>query len=98
MSRYLVSWEANSSRWPTDQKEIASMVEQFTGMTKQNLKEGKMTSFGEFVGGGKGYAIVEGNAADVYKDLMKAFPYFTFEVKEVITVEEVAEAFKSMTD
>ena len=98
MSKYLITWEVDMSRWPTDPKELGALVIKMGEMVKQDMKEGKTTDWGEFVGGGKGYAVGEGNALDVYKGLQRYSPYVTFKVHQALSIDEVMEVVKSMME
>jgi len=62
---------------------------------KQNMKEGKIRDWGIFVGGAAGYMVAEGNAPDVYKDLRQYYPYVTFKVQQVLSIDEALEVWKS---
>ena len=48
------------------------------------------------MGGDKGYAIGEGDAADVAKAMWQFSPYYKFEVQQVFSVDEVIDINKSM--
>ena len=98
MSKYLITWEADESLWPTDPKEQNALVSKLAEMVKQGMKEGKTSDWGIFVGGDKGYSVDEGNALDLYKDLQQYHPYINFNVQEVLSIDEVLEAMKSMME
>jgi len=97
MAKYLITWESDMSRVPTDPKEQVAMRMKMLEMTKQNLKEGKLIDWGIFLGGYKGYAIGEGNAVDMAIGTAKFSPYVAFNVQEVLSVDEMLEAAKSLT-
>ena len=84
------------SKVPTDPKERAAMRMKMLEMTKQNLKEGKISDWGIFLGGYKGYAIGEGSAVDMAIGTAQFSPYVTFNVEEVLSVDEMLEATKSL--
>jgi len=98
MSKYLITWEADESIWPTAPKEQGALVSKLGDMVKQSMKEGKTHDWGIFVGGDKGYSVGEGNALDLYKDLQRYHPYINFNVQEVLSIDEVLEAMKSMME
>jgi len=98
MAKYFMTWEADESLWPTDPKELNALVSKLSEMVKQDMKEGKTSDWGIFVGGDKGYAISEGNALDLYKGLQRFHPYINFMVHEVLSIDEVSEVWKSMTE
>jgi hypothetical protein len=95
MSKYLINWELDVSRWSADPKERAAMSVKMAEKIKQNIKEGKTLDWGLFVGGVAGYSVVEGNAPDVYKDIRQFYPYMTFKVQQVLTIDEAMEVWKS---
>ena len=95
MAKYLINWEADISRWSTDPKERATMSIKMAEGIKQNMKEGRIRDWGLFVGGVAGYAVVEGNAPDVYKDLRQDYPYVTYKVQQVLSLDEALEVWKS---
>ena len=96
MAKYLITWESDMSRVPTDPKERAVMRMKMLEMTKQNLKEGKITDWGIVLGGYKGYAIGEGSAVDMAIGTAQFSPYVKFNVEEVLSVDEMLEAGKSL--
>ena len=97
MSKYLVTWETDMSRWPTDPQERTALRIKCVEMTKQDMKEGMIVDWGAFVGGRKGYALCEGTGLDLYNAIQRYFPYYTFTVHEVLSIDELAEALKSLT-
>lgn len=98
MAKYFMTWEADESLWPTDPKELNALVSKLSEMVKQDMKEGKTSDWGIFVGGDKGYAISEGNALDLYKGMQRFHPYINFMVHEVLSIDEVSEVWKSMME
>jgi len=97
MAKYLVTWEADMSRFPIDPKERASMVAGLAGTVKQLIAEGKTSDWGIFLQGAAGYSVREGGATELYQDLQKFSPYIKFNVQEVLSVDAVLEATKAIT-
>lgn len=64
------------------------MYLQMMDAVKQSFETGPTVDWGQFVGGGKGYAISEGNASEVFVHLQQYAPYVTFKVQEVLTADE----------
>ena len=95
MAKFLCTWEMDTSRFPADPKEIMAMNMKMLEITKQGLKEGRARDWGCFIGGDKGYAIGEGDAADMAKALWQFNPYVKFEVQQVFSVDEVIDINKS---
>ena len=97
MGRYLITWEVDMSRVPTDPKERAAMRTKLLEMTKQALQQGTISDWGTFPQGFKGYAIGQGSATDMAIGTAQFSPYVTFNVQEVMSVDEMLEAVKSLT-
>jgi len=97
MSKYLVLWEVNISTLPSDPKERASIAVKLDEMVKQEILEGKVNDWGVFISGDNGYAIMEGNSVDIYRDCYRYRPYITFEIHEVLSIDQALETAKSRT-
>jgi hypothetical protein len=95
MSKYLINWELDVSRWSTDPKERAAMSIKMGERIKQNMEEGMTRDWGMYVGGIAGYTVVEGNAPDIYKFIRQYYPYMTFKVQQVLSLDEALEVWKS---
>ena len=96
MSKFLNLWEVDRSKMPTDPNERAALMGKQIEMTKKMLNEGQITDWGIFAEGGAGYAIAEGSDVDTFKRTMQFAPYIKFQVHAVLSIDEVAEAVKSM--
>ena len=95
MSKYFMTWEADETLWPTDPKQQGALGIKLGEMVKQSVKEGKTIDWGIFVGGDRGYAVMEGDAVDLYKDLQRLHPYIDFMVHQVLSIDELLEVQKS---
>jgi hypothetical protein len=89
MSRYLSIWAPDPNKWPTDPKEDAKLRSESMEWVKQSISKGLITSWGAFIAGGKGYAVLEGSAPQVFKEINKFNPYFKNEIHEVISIDEM---------
>ncbi len=94
VAKYLITWEVDMSRIPTDPKERTAMRMKMLEMTKQNLKGGKIIDWGTSLGGYQGYAIGQGSAIDMA--MAQFSPYVTFNIQEVLSVDEMLEAMNSL--
>ena len=94
MAKYLITWEVDMSRIPTDPKERTAMRMKMLEMTKQNLKGGKIIDWGTSLGGYQGYAIGQGSAIDMA--MAQFSPYVTYNIQEVLSVDEMLEAMNSL--
>ena len=91
MSRYLVLWESNRSQWPSDAKEAAKLLSDSKDWVQQNIDKGLITSWGSFMVGSRGYAVMEGSPAQVYSAIRKLSPYYNNEIHEVLSISELNE-------
>ena len=96
MPKYLIMWKSDLSRWPDDPKERGAISVKLQEMTQQGMKESKLTDWGQFINGQEGYAMAEGDAIDIFFSLRQYYPYVTFKVHQVLSMGEIAEAFKAM--
>ena len=96
MAKYLILWESDMSRMPADPNERGALIGKQMEMTKKALDEGQITDWGIFAGGGAGYAIGEGETADMFRGAMQFTPYVKFKAMTVLTIDEAAEVMKSM--
>jgi len=88
MARFLVTWEANPSVWPTDPKSRVEVVEGTTGGGDHLLAAGAIVEMGWF-SAHDGYALFEADAkASVLGMVQGFFPYFTPNVREIVPWEE----------
>ena len=97
MAKYLVLWELDMSRAPVDPKERAAAWGMMVDVVKQDLKEGKDTDWGCFVGEARGYAISERSEVDLMKDLQRFYPFITFKTYSVVSIDQLAEVVKAVT-
>ncbi len=98
MPKYLMTWEVDPSRVPTDAKERGAMWSMMLETVKQDIKEGRANDWGCFVGETRGYSIGEQSEIDLAKNLQRFYPFVTFQVHQVMSVDEMAEVAKSMTE
>ena len=97
MGKHLVLWEIDQSQVPTDSKERAAAWGAMLDMIKQDIKEGKASDWGCFVGEPRGYTIGDQSDVDLTIDLQRFFPFITFQVFPVMSVEQVEEVTKAMS-
>ena len=96
MARYLMLWELDRSRIPTDPKERAAAWTALTKMVKQDLAEGRAESWGSFIGGLKGYCLVDGDEVDIGMMVQKYTPYVYFQAFAVAGIETVETILRQM--
>ena len=96
MAKFINLWERDESKWPTDPRERAEISGKLMEMTKKLLAEGKISDWGQFASGRGGYVMAEGTAMDILKMQMLFAPYIISHVHHVLSLDEMAEAMKSM--
>ena len=98
MPKYFMTWEVDPNRAPINPKERGAMWTGMVELIKQDMKEGKISDWGSFVGEGRGYSIGEQSLLDLSKDLQRFYPYVNFQVHQVMSIDEVAELSKSLME
>lgn len=97
MGRYLMIWDLNLEHTPVDPKERGAGYELLIAMIKQDMERGLTKDWGNFVGEGSGYAVVEGSEVEVNKMVQLYTPYVRFRTHPVISLDQVNEVIKSLT-
>ena len=98
MPKYLVLWEADPSKQPIDPKERGAALSALLDMVKHGIKEGTTIDWGSFLGEDRGYSISEVSEMELEKKLYRYAPFITFKVHRVMSVEQLAELAKSLTE
>ena len=96
MAKYFMTWEVDMTRAPVDMKERAILWNGLAEMVKQQIQDGTTKDWGAFVGEHRGYSVVDQSPVELVKNLQKYVPFVSFQVHQVTTIDEMAEAFKSM--
>ena len=96
MARFLILWHRNPvAPWPKDLTETAKLLEKMWAGIDRLLKKGELKEFGWFLDGTSGYAIGEGEATTVLRDVSMFQPYEEFEIQEIISNEKGKEAIRA---
>ena len=98
MPKYVMTWEVDPTRVPIDLKERGELWGGMVEMVKQEIRDGITTDWGCFVGEAKGYSVGEQSEIDLAKTLQQFYPFVTFEVHQVMTIDEMAEVIQSLTE
>ena len=93
---YLILWEATNALTQADPQERMKLIMSHIEMTKKDLESGQVKMWGVSPGGGQGFSMGEGDAKELMAGIMKYTPYYNFEVKPMLSIDEVTEAMKSM--
>ena len=97
MPKYFMMWEVDPNRSPVNPKERGAAWTGMINMIKQDMQDGKITDWGSFAGESKGYSVSNQTELELAKSLQRFFPYVTFQVHQVMTVDETAELAQSLT-
>lgn len=99
MAKYLVLWEVDVSKVPEDMKERAAAWSIMADMVRQDIAAGTTTDWGAFVGEMRGYSVGEGQSVvDLSKDLQRYVPWLNFTVYPIMSLDEVVEVVKAMSE
>ena len=91
MPRYMVTWRANPSAWPTDPKQILAALEGAFGGGDQLLGTGAEEI--SWLTPQEGYAIIKADSkASVLGMVQGFFPYFIQDVREAVEWESAKQA------
>ena len=98
MAKYLLLWEVDTSRTPIDPKERGEAWSAMLDMVKQDIKDGVTKDWGSFLGEDRGYMVYEGSEMELEKGLQQYVPFVTFKTYRIMSVEQMAELAKSLTE
>jgi hypothetical protein len=91
-------WEVDSNKTPEDPKAKKAQWLRFQEMVQKQLKEGVIKEWGEFAGEMCGYVICEGTAVHIHTVTASWVPFVNFDVRELLTIDEVNKATKALPD
>jgi hypothetical protein len=98
MARFLVLWRRSPATWPADPAEKSKLIQKIGTDIDNSIKKGEIKEHGHFLDGNSGYTIWEVEATDLFRNLSMLWPYYEFEVHEMIPFEKsgkiVGEVFK----
>ena len=96
MARYLVLWHIDTTRIPVSPQEQRAILEGSIAMVEQDAKTGISKDWGQFVGGMRGYGIVEGAEVEIATMLQKYTPFVQFELHSVLPVRMMKQVIKAI--
>jgi len=97
MGKYLMIWQLNERLTPVDPKERGNGFRLLIEMVKQDRQKGLTKDWGNFVGEGSGYCVVEGSEVEINKMVQQYSPYVGFQTHPIASLEQVDEMIKSLT-
>ena len=92
MAKYLHMWELDTARLSQNPDELGLLMARILEMVKKDLRENEFKDWGEFIGGGGGYAIGEGTETEEFEKTRKYVPYLKFTSIPVLSNKEVIDA------
>ena len=99
MTKYFMTWEVDPSKAPLDPKERGALWSGMVEVVKQQIADGITSDWGCFVGETRGYSVGgDQSAVDLAKTLQQFYPLITFDVHEVLSIDEIGEVAKSLTE
>ena len=88
MAKFLVLWRFNpSALWPTDPTGMVMGMEMMFALVDNNLQKSETLEFGYFPDGKSGYAIITGEAKDVFARTFAFYPWLEADVHEMVPYE-----------
>ncbi len=97
MTKFLVLWETDMSRVPENPEEQMAFYTKLQNMVKDDLERGETKDFGMFLNGIEGYTIEEGNEEEIALSTMKYSPYIKCRVYPVISVSQIDNIMKTLS-
>jgi len=98
MPKYLVLFELDNSKVPIDPKERGESWGAMLDMVKQDIKDGVILDWGTFLGENRGYIICQASERELEKYLQQYVPFIIPKVYRIMSVEQIAELAKSLTE
>jgi len=96
MAKYLLLWELDTSRIPEDASVRKEHWRTLQDVVADQLQTGQMKDWGLCVGELTGYCIIEGTEADVGRATRAFIPFVSFDVKQVVTIQQAIDNVESM--
>ena len=97
MGKYLLLWEVDRARIPTDPKERGAGWGLLMAMVRQDIEKGVSKDWGAFVGETNGYAIAEGTELEVLNMTAQYGPYVSFKVHPIASESQVNDMIKALS-
>jgi hypothetical protein len=96
MGKFLILWENDMTKMPTDLKELVTLRSKMMNMVKEDLKSGGMKDWGKFAGENCGYAVAEGTEEEIERWTARYVPYIKFKVQAILSASQIEEVFKTL--
>jgi hypothetical protein len=92
----LILWQSNESLFPSDPEERMKLIASHVEMTKQSIEEGWVKMWGVSAGGAQGFSISDRDSKEIFKSLNQYLPYYKFELKPMLSIDDVISIMKEM--
>jgi hypothetical protein len=92
----LTLWETNDSLFPLDPEARMKLVMGMAEGVKKDVESGAIKMWGISAGGGQGFSISEEAPKEIYARTTRFFPYIKFELRPMLSIDEMIETLKSM--
>jgi hypothetical protein len=90
--RYLLTWKANESAWPTDPKQVLAILQEVFASADQLLESGAAKEL-NWLTAQEGYGIFEADSKARVLGLVQGFfPLYSQDVREVAPWEDAKQA------
>lgn len=98
MSQYLLFWEMEESKLPQETEARGAVVSGLLDQVKADQQKGKIKEWGAFLGGGKGFCLVEGEDTDIAALMHRYRPYVCFESQPYLSLSRVEDMLKGLAE
>jgi hypothetical protein len=98
MGKYLLLWEVDRARIPTDPKERGAGWGLLMAMVRQDIEKGVSKDWGAFVGETNGYAVAEGTEIEILNMTAQYGPYVSFKVHPIASESQVNDMIKALSE
>ena len=98
MGKYLILWEVDPTRIPTDPRERGMLWLGMMETVRKQINEGSTIDWGCFVGDSSGYAIGEQDDVELCNRLQTFVPFVKFTVRHVMSIDQMSEVAKALTE
>ncbi len=95
MTKFLTLYELDRTKIPDTPEEQMQYFAMLQGMIKEDMKNGKTTGFGAFVGGFKGFVIREGTEQEIEMEIMKYNKFTSYKTFAFLDVSDLEEMLKA---
>lgn len=97
MTKFLAVWEVDTTKVPDKPEERFENWTMMLNMVKKDMESGGIMDWGMFAGRLAGYSICERTEQEIALELTKYVPYVKFKVYPVISVDQVLENIKTLS-